>query len=474
MRRLEVLLVVFIAAVAVAVRAPPAFDYALWQDEVFSLRAVDESSPVGMLRHVVRAESTPPLWYALAWLWRQLGAGAETLRLISVACGALLSVGTVLAGRRFLTLWGAGLAGLLIALGWQPLMHGWEIRSYELFALLCLVFVVALEWTAGAPSRARLVALAGIEAAGTLTHYFFLFTVLAGVIWICLGALPRATVRRLLVWLGVGMIPLAVWSPAAWHQYRAGRFSFIGPFDGREVVFAYAHEFVRGLPHGTMGWLVAVLVSAAVFGGCWRLGGISNNGRLYALAAVVPVGAAALLWLAGAHIFLARNLIGAAPFAALALGALVDAFPRRMVIPVTAAASALVLASYTQAREPAPPAYDAVAKTLVAQGWTKGTPIVLFGSLYDYLHPLGWYLPDGDSLAKGRFLASPCETVFIVSAGGRAHALVRRAQVSTRVGRIEVGRLAWRDDLPTQTRRRGGFVLVSGSQAPCARPASAD
>jgi hypothetical protein len=464
----DIIVAAAIAVVAVVVRADPAFHYAFWQDEVASLRTIGEKAPVAMLRHVARGESTPPLWYALVWPWRQLGMGGETLRCFSVGCGAVLSAGVVLAARQFMRIWAAAAAGTLIALGWQPVTHGWELRSYELFALLCLAFVVILTKAAAKPTMAWLVTLALVEAAGTLTHYFFLFTLLAGALWLGLAAdAAQETRRRLAVSLGAGLVPLVAWSPAAWHQLRAGRFSFIGPFDLRSVVFLYAKQFTRGLPHHAP-WAAALLVVAVVLWGCLRLSR-STAGRLYALAAVVPVGAAAILWLVGENIFADRNLIGVAPFAALAVGAAVDAARGRLVIVIAVAVAVLAVATYVRDRDPAPPSYDRVASALVAQGW-HGQPILLFGDLYAYLHPLSWYLPDGQKLAVGHFASGSCSVAFVVSVGGRADALVRRAATPVRIGGIRIGRVAWADDLPQQTARRGGHVLVAGTGLPCAEP----
>ena len=62
---------------------------------------------------------------------------------------------------------------------------------------------------------------------------------------------------------------------------------------------------------------------------------VSDLGRLCALLAVGPYFAAALIWLAGARIFDIRNLIGVAPFAAVAVASLIAALPPRAALGET-------------------------------------------------------------------------------------------------------------------------------------------
>jgi hypothetical protein len=93
-----------VALVATAVRAPGVYRQAFWQDEVASARILDESTFTGMLAHVARTESTPPLWYALGWLLRRAGTPILDIRLLSVAARALLAALVVHMARRVLPL----------------------------------------------------------------------------------------------------------------------------------------------------------------------------------------------------------------------------------------------------------------------------------------------------------------------------------------------------------------------------------
>src|SRR4051794_2456261 len=125
-----------VAMLAVAVRLPGALTQALWQDEVASARILSERTLPGLLAHVARTESTPPLWYVLGWLGHRAGIPVQDVRLLSVAAAGLLAALVVDLAARVVALRFAALAGLLVAFGNQLVVHGRELRAYELLALL--------------------------------------------------------------------------------------------------------------------------------------------------------------------------------------------------------------------------------------------------------------------------------------------------------------------------------------------------
>ncbi|HEY5294724.1 MAG TPA: hypothetical protein VIJ70_04530, partial [Gaiellaceae bacterium] len=112
------------ALLAVGVRLPHALNDSFWQDEVASARILREPTFSGMLHHVARTESTPPLWYALAWLAHRGGVSIHDTRLLSVAFGGLLAGLVVVLARRVLPLAGAAVAGVLAAVSAQLAWHG--------------------------------------------------------------------------------------------------------------------------------------------------------------------------------------------------------------------------------------------------------------------------------------------------------------------------------------------------------------
>jgi hypothetical protein len=459
-----------ITGLALAVRLPAALSFALWQDEVASARIL--SSPgFGFLRHVAGTESTPPAWYTLAWVTHKLGVPVEDVRLLSVLFGSVLAGLLVLYARSLLPLSSAVLAGILAALGWQFVTHGSELRAYALFALVSMIFVILFEAAVQSPTRERLLGLAGCVALGSLTHYFFLFTLASGLVWLLISAEGRSARRPLMIACGVGLIPLVVWTPAFVAQYAHGKFSYIGPFDAIDVVYLYGRLFFHSLPSAGGGAAIALALVALTLFGSMRLWRQSPRGGLCALSAVLPAVLAALFWAAGLPVFAPRNLLSIAPFAAVAIAAGLAGLPRR-IVPLAAVAGIVAMSAAYLDASPTRAEYDRVAQALVEEGWQARDPILIFGPLYDYFHPLDWYLFSGRELA----VAAPrtghrCTTVYVVSARYRGRDLALSSpSPPRRVQSVLVARLPWTDSIWTELRRRGGHVVASRSDLPpCVR-----
>src|SRR3954452_2460761 len=146
--RVDLLVVVGIAAAAVALRFWDLGAQSYWYDEAITVDLVHGSFG-HMLAGVHDHEATPPLYFALAWLWAHIFGDSETgLRSLSAVVGVLTVpvaylVGREVAGRRTAVIV-AAFAALSPALIW----YSQEARSYALMVLLCalslLFFVRAL------------------------------------------------------------------------------------------------------------------------------------------------------------------------------------------------------------------------------------------------------------------------------------------------------------------------------------------
>jgi hypothetical protein len=448
------------AGVSAAVNVPSAVESSFWQDEVGSARVITTPGLFSMLHRVVDTENHPPGFYFLAWLLDRAGTPVVWDRTLSVVAAMALSGMVVAYARGLMPLSAAFLAGLLTALGWQFWRHGWELRPYSVFALACLFFVFALERAADHSSRGRLALLALAVAAGSMLHYYFLLTLAAGVIWIGLGDRRRG---RLLSAVAIGLVPLIVWLPALHQQLVRGGYR-TGGFSARSALDTYGALFARG----DVSLVLALVMLGLVLFGSARLWRASEQGRLCALCAVLPVAAASLAWLLGLDIYITKNLIGAAPFAAVAIAKAFTALPRPMAIAATAAAAAITIVGWTRTNGPIVPDYDRVASALVREGWREQDPILVFGPPYQLLHPLDWYLP-GSRLELASLSKRPCARVFVIGVGGRGRALTA-GQSQRRVRHIVIARVPYRRDLANDVRRRSGRVLATRA-ASCARVA---
>lgn len=455
-----------LAVAAAAVRLPGVWGASLSQDEVASARILREPALPAVLHRIVRTESTPPLWYVLGWLAHRAAVPIVDVRLLSVLFGALLAAGVfALAATLVPTAWAAA-ASALVVVGYEPAIHGAELRAYELLALLALVLAALLSLELRRPGLRVEAALAASVAAGLLTHYFFALSLAAAVAWLWLDPRARAVRRRATVAVAIGVAVTSPWLPAFAAQVRHDRYWWIGAFDARAVVATPLRLFT---PFGRHHLVLAAIVCLLLAGGAVRLARRSATGALVAVLAGGPLVAAAVLWAIGMRIYASRNLIELAPFAAIAGTAALASLPRR-IAPVAAAVALAGVggAWWWQLGFPAP-AYGNVARTLVAEGWQPRDPIAVYGNFFDARAPLEWYLPHGPILDVSR-ATSACASVFVIGDRRVARLLPRRDVLTsrraagftvTRLASVAIGRFRVFD---------GSTLLTASSAAPdCVR-----
>jgi len=373
---------------AAGLRLPRALGDAFWQDEVASARVVREPTFGAMLHQVVRTESTPPLWYSLAWLTHQAGVSIHDTRLLSVGFDAALVFVAVQIAARLMPLQLAAVVGALLAVSGQLSFHGRELRAYELFALLAALYAVALHDAATRPTARRLAALTAVTAAGLLTHYFFGFTLAAGLVWVWTDQQVRAARRRVALASAGGLALCAPWLPMFVAQYRHDRFSWIGPFSGRDVVETPLRIFSPAIAATS----TAVAFVLCVLGGAWIAYRRGPLERLCAMLAVLPLLLAASTWLVGVRVYNIRNMIGIAPFVAIVVILPLASLPHRRRLAAGAAVVATAAAAFVAGQTPNPP-FGKIAAALVHVGWRPHDAVLVDGSFDTYRSPLEWYLP---------------------------------------------------------------------------------
>ena len=281
-----------------------------WFDEAVTVGLLDRGFG-DMLGEIPDSESTPPLYYVVAWLWtRVFGLGEVGLRSLSALLGTAAvpvawAAARELAGRRA-ALWTAGLAAVAPILVW----YSQEARAYALLVLLgalslwLLARLIRTRHTRDAALWATVCALA------LATHYFAVFLVVAEAAWV-MAVLPR---RRALAAVGaVGAAGLAL-LPLALAQERAGLASYIAEEPLAERTAKAVKQLVLGfdspLEPLTAG-LAAALAAAGVALVLWsrrpRARGVIVAASVGGFAVLAPLLAA----LAGADYVLSRNLLGA-------------------------------------------------------------------------------------------------------------------------------------------------------------------
>lgn len=276
-----------------------------------------------MISAIPHSESTPPLYYIVAWLWaRVFGLGEVGLRSLSALLGTMTVAAVFVIADRAVGRRAAIAAAVLTAVNPFMFWFSQEARSYALLALLTTVSVGLFLALLARLSGRRLFAWALCCAAALATHYFAVFPVGAEAVWLLLVYRPGPP--RLIAAIGlvvataVALAPLALEQKA--HAGYAPLLAASGSLGKRAAEIP--KQFITGyngpleVALGVLGPLLAVGIVA------WWWVRSSADGRRpalpFAVIGVVSVLAPVLLALAGLDFLIARNVIVAwAPLAIL-------------------------------------------------------------------------------------------------------------------------------------------------------------
>ncbi len=191
----ELVLLGLMTVVGAAIRFATISSQSYWVDE--STTVHDISFGLGGLLHQVHVnETTPPLYFIVAWLWAKLfGTGEAGLRSLSALCGVATIPVAYLCGRELVVACG-GPRSRRCSWRVSPFMvwYSQEARAYALFILLCgLSF---LYWARAYKRRQtrELVLWAVVSALAVLTHFFAGFLIAPEAILLLYRLRDRATV----------------------------------------------------------------------------------------------------------------------------------------------------------------------------------------------------------------------------------------------------------------------------------------
>jgi len=198
---------------ALALRLATLSGQSFWLDESYTVHLV-RLGLGPMLRTIPQTESTPPLYYVLAWIWTHVvGSGEFGLRSLSALAGTgTVFVGARIAGRiggRRAELTAAGLLAVSPLLVW----FSQESRAYALAALLTAGSLLCLIAYAESGARRTLGGWTALSALALCAHYFTVFLILPGALWLLWSGRRRREVRGALAALAVvalALVPLAL------------------------------------------------------------------------------------------------------------------------------------------------------------------------------------------------------------------------------------------------------------------------
>jgi mannosyltransferase len=177
-----------LTALAAAFRFATLGVQSYWLDEAVTVSLV-ELDLGEMLRRIPDSESTPPLYYLLAFGWSKLfGTGEVGLRSLSALLGTATVPAAYAAGRALVSDRVGLAAAALVSVNPFLIWYSQEARSYALLVLLAalsfLFFVRALrDW-----SRSALAWWGLASALALLAHYFAVFLVAPEAAWLLLSS----------------------------------------------------------------------------------------------------------------------------------------------------------------------------------------------------------------------------------------------------------------------------------------------
>ena len=185
----------------------------LWFDESYTAELV-RYAPGKMLGLIPQTESTPPLYYMVAWAWvRIFGYGATALRSLSAVAGVLVipvayGAASELVSRR---------AGLICAAfaACNPFLiwYSQEARSYESLVLLSGLALLGFARARRDPTPTAVALWVVAAALAMATHYFATLAIAPQAVLLLASQPRRRTVQigvGIAALCGLGLLPLAI------------------------------------------------------------------------------------------------------------------------------------------------------------------------------------------------------------------------------------------------------------------------
>jgi mannosyltransferase len=304
-------LLVAIVLLAAALRFATLGVQSLDSDEGFTAE-IARKSLGGALSQVPHTESSPPLYYALVWLWAKVfGTSAWGLRSLSALAGTLAvpviyAIGAELRSRR-VGLIAAAFAAVSPLLVW----YSQEARAYMLFMLLTSVAFLFLV-------RGRVWLWALASGAALATHYFAAIVVVPMAVVLLWRRVPRARwAVGAVVLVGLALLPLALYQSD--HVSRP----WAEALSAKDGLLATSQSFLVGL---TWTWLIhrpgVIVLALLALVMAWRARRV-REARLPAAIAAVALVVPLLSSLVGPKYFTPGNELCVWPLLAvvLAMGA---------------------------------------------------------------------------------------------------------------------------------------------------------
>lgn len=292
---------------AVLLRWPTLAGASLWFDEWYT-RQIVSGSLLDVGRHVKGSESTPPLYYSIAWLWSNVfGTGEVALRSLSVVFGAAVVPVAYFTGATLVSPGAGWVAATLTATNPLLVWYSTEARAYSLLVLLSAVSLLLLARALTSPTRRTFLLWSATTALALATHYFSVFLI-AGEIAVLLACLPRHRRTVVLACVPVGITGLLL-APLVYLQ--RGRGSWIDGYALTKRLEEVGRNFLSGVSIPNLALEILAAVLAFVLIGIALTGAVRERRVAWVMLAVsaVSLGIPILVALAGQDYVITRNVI---------------------------------------------------------------------------------------------------------------------------------------------------------------------
>jgi hypothetical protein len=201
-------------------------------------------SPGRMLGLIPQSESTPPLYYGVAWVWARLfGYGEAGLRSLSAVAGVATIPVMYGAAAKLISRRAGVVAAALTACSPLLIWYSQEARSYALLVLLSALSLLAFAYALERPTARSLIWWAIACAAALATHYYAVLVIVPEAIWLLASHWYRRSVQlafAAVALCGLALIPLAI------SQNGTANSSWIAPIPLRLRLGQVIPQFLIG------------------------------------------------------------------------------------------------------------------------------------------------------------------------------------------------------------------------------------
>jgi uncharacterized membrane protein len=300
--------IVLLTALGAVLRFTGIGHQGFWYDEAYTAYLVryDPGRMLGLLPHL---ESTPPLYYCVAWVWvRVFGDDPAGLKSLSAVFGTLTIPVVYWCAQKFhLNRRATLIATALTACNPMLIWYSQEARAYSMLVFMCVCTLLAFAWALERPAPLSVAAWALISALALTTHYYAALVVVPELVWL-LHVRRHALAVRFgaagVLATGLALLPLLI------VQSRSHNDAWIGHVSLLERLDQVLPMFLLG-PETHLRDLVKYLAFAAALVGlasliCWSR---SRERQAASIPAVLALVALLLAVTAGERTLLARNLL---------------------------------------------------------------------------------------------------------------------------------------------------------------------